>query len=142
VLTFTSNAINTPQGQPVTIPRHQNEHQLQISVQDLGRGMIRDQKPFSKNSANTSPNHWLRELVSAAIAKALVEEHGGSIGVRSIPGRAACFLYSPNGAIASHHTRSRRALTTFMRVKLITGGPGRKVGIYRMAQTSDVALIT
>lgn len=95
-----SNAIKySPKGKAVTVSCSINDqHQLMIAVQDLGRGIdpVDQELIFEKFRQATSPKNPLVKGtgLGLAIAKALVEEHGGDIGVRSIPGEGSVFYFT------------------------------------------------
>ena len=85
-----SNAVKySPEGGVVTLAYSAiNESNIEISVSDQGRGISEENKRliFEKFRQATDSSHHLVNKgtgLGLAISKALVEEHGGQIGVRS-----------------------------------------------------------
>lgn len=95
-----SNAIKySPAGQAVTLSYGINSDQvLEIAISDRGPGIPdHDQELiFEKFRQATQPESKLVKGtgLGLAISKALVEEHGGTIQVRSLPGQGSCFSFT------------------------------------------------
>ena len=86
------NAINvSPPGGTVQLDVRAGRGRLIFEVRDQGRGMTREEsrRAFVKFSS-PAEGHGL----GLAIAKALVELHGGRIWVESVPGQGSVFCFS------------------------------------------------
>jgi two-component system sensor histidine kinase KdpD len=86
----------TPAGTRIKISSRRVESRLQFSVEDEGPGIeIRDQSMIfdkfyrGKRSAEVRKGTGM----GLAIARAMVQAHGGSIEVASEPGAGACFRF-------------------------------------------------
>ncbi|HEY9723019.1 MAG TPA: PAS domain-containing sensor histidine kinase, partial [Oscillatoriaceae cyanobacterium] len=102
-----SNAIKfTPEGGTITVRARQEGSQLFCEVEDNGRGI--DLKHFPKlfqrfgqlDTSNTRAAGGIG--LGLSIAKAIVEAHGGEIGVDSEPGKGSTFWFSLPVAATVH----------------------------------------
>lgn len=90
-----TNALRyTPEGGAVTLSAQQAGDQVQLQVSDTGPGIAADHSPFVfqrfyRADASRSANG--ESGLGLAIAKSLIEAHGGTIRVDSIVGRGATF---------------------------------------------------
>lgn len=95
-----SNAIKySPENGFVTLSSYLNQQQtLEIAITDQGQGISENNQSliFEKfRQATDSSNHLVKGTgLGLAISKALIEEHGGKIGVRSIEGHGATFFFT------------------------------------------------
>jgi PAS domain S-box-containing protein len=94
-----SNALKfTPAGGRVRIEAAQRDGLIEISVSDTGIGIAKEQHDavFDKFYQVGSTTKGVREGtgLGLAITKALVEEHGGSIGLESEPGKGSRFTFT------------------------------------------------
>lgn len=101
ITNLASNAIKfSPKDSTVTLGCELDEesNMLRIYVSDQGKGISpEDQKLlFEKFRQVTGPDNPLVKGtgLGLAIAKALVEEHNGSIGVQSAPGKGSTFYFT------------------------------------------------
>ena len=96
-----ANALrHTPRGGKVTIAAAENDGEITISVRDTGSGIPADVLPhvFERfTRADDSPGAGL----GLAIAKGLVEAHGGQITATSAPGQGTDVRFTLPRAIAS-----------------------------------------
>ena len=71
---------------------------IEISITDQGPGISKDNQSliFEKfRQATDSSNHLVKGTgLGLAISKALIEEHQGQIGVRSIEGEGSTFFFT------------------------------------------------
>lgn len=93
-----SNAIKySPKDAPVTLSCHIKQERLVIEVTDQGKGIaLEDQELiFEQFRQTTGPDNPLVKGtgLGLTIAKAIVEEHGGYIGVNSTLGRGCTFYF-------------------------------------------------
>ncbi len=97
---FLSNALKfSPEGSAVMIsPLINRSSELQIEVTDQGRGISPEDQSqlFQKFRQATSAESPLVKGtgLGLAISKALIEQHGGHVGVRSSPGQGSTFYFS------------------------------------------------
>ncbi len=97
---FLSNAIKyNPKGKSVTIETEiDSQENLYILVSDQGEGINPEDQEiiFQKFRQSTGPNNPLVKGtgLGLAIAKALIEEHDGTINVRSKPKQGATFYFT------------------------------------------------
>lgn len=100
ITNLASNAIKfSPKGRSVVLGFHVEAPQfVRVFVRDQGRGISpEDQKRiFEKfRQATSSDNPLVKGTgLGLAIAKALVEQHNGSIGVQSSPGKGSVFYFT------------------------------------------------
>jgi signal transduction histidine kinase len=94
-----TNALrHTPQGGCVTLSAAAGEGVVELSVADTGTGVSPEDLPYiferfwrgAKSRSRAGGGTGL----GLAIAKHLVEAHGGEIGVRSIPGKGSKFWFT------------------------------------------------
>ena len=114
VLNLVTNAIKfTPAGGTVVVRASEHEGRRRVEVRDEGPGVTAElhQRVFEKffrgatEGSRPAPGAGL----GLAIAKGLVEAHGGSIGLDSTPGRGASFwLDLPEAATPAAESRSPR----------------------------------
>jgi signal transduction histidine kinase len=89
-----SNAIKfTPEGGTVAVRAWQAGDQLRIEVRDTGEGIAREQVPyiFDKYYQAGQQARTKGAGLGLAIAREVVEAHGGSISVESQKGRGTTF---------------------------------------------------
>jgi len=105
------NAIKfTPPGGTITV-RVERNGDVRCAVRDTGQGIAADDipklfRPFSQLAPpGTSPIRGTG--LGLSISKALIEAHGGTIGVVSEPGRGSEFWFTLPGSaiVAEHDTR-------------------------------------
>jgi signal transduction histidine kinase len=88
ILNLLDNAIRfTPGGGQVTLAVRQDSAEIEVSVQDTGRGMSAEEQaqafePYYRGEGGGAG-------LGLAIAWAIVEAHGGQMGVESDPGRGS-----------------------------------------------------
>jgi signal transduction histidine kinase len=98
VLNLMTNATKfTPEGGSITLKARKQDTGLVISVQDNGIGISKDEqsslfKPYSRLSADRQRHPGLG--LGLALAKQVVELHGGKIWVESEPGTGSTFSFS------------------------------------------------
>jgi len=99
LINLVNNAIKfTPPGGRIRISARPDGSQLRIAVEDNGVGIASDDlpklfKPFSQlDMSDTRPAGGTG--LGLSITKALVEAHGGTIGVDSEPGKGSCFWFT------------------------------------------------
>ncbi|MCW5853997.1 MAG: HAMP domain-containing histidine kinase [Anaerolineae bacterium] len=109
-----SNALRHTEHGQVTLAASAADHSVYLSVSDTGAGIQPDDLPFifdrfyradkaRQRSDDTSSGLGL------AIAKAIVEAHGGALGVTSTPGQGATFTITlPTASDEAHPTRQAR----------------------------------
>ncbi|QEH37627.1 Sensor protein SrrB [Aquisphaera giovannonii] len=88
-----SNAFKYGGGRPVTVRVHADEETAVLEVEDQGAGIApEDQARIFGRFERASKGYRKESLgLGLYIVRSLVEAHGGSIGVRSEPGRGATF---------------------------------------------------
>lgn len=93
---------HTPEGGKVTVQVQRTERGVTIQVRDTGPGIPEEERARvfeayyrGKTAAHPSPDRGLVSTgLGLAIAKPLVEMHGGSIWVQDHPGQGAWFAFS------------------------------------------------
>lgn len=93
-----SNAIKfTPPGKMIVVrvTKAIDPKRLRFLVEDQGRGISPDQLPklFNKFAQLADGQSKLGTGLGLFISKAIVEEHGGAIGVESVVGRGTTFWF-------------------------------------------------
>lgn len=94
-----SNAIKySHPGSSVSISVKHVSGMVQTAIRDQGIGIPENElgrifEPFQKSSSRPTGGESSIGL-GLAIAKKIVEEHGGAIGVQSVPGEGSCFLFT------------------------------------------------
>jgi signal transduction histidine kinase/DNA-binding response OmpR family regulator len=105
----------TPAGGTITVSAEAlpTQHQLRISVSDTGPGIP------SKDLGHLFERYWQAKLqqrggvgvgLGLAIVKALVEAHGGTVGVASAPGEGSTFSFTL--PVAAGHAGERASAPT------------------------------
>ncbi len=98
-----SNAFKfTPEGGLITVTAKQVGLQLEVAVRDTGVGIpLEDQKRIFEAYEQAGPREGQQKGVGLglAIAKRLVELHGGRIWVESAPGQGSVFTFRLPGAV-------------------------------------------
>ncbi len=98
VLNLMTNAAKfTPKGGSITLRARERDTGLLIEVQDTGIGISKEEqarlfKPYSRLSADRQRHPGLG--LGLALAKQVVELHGGKIWVESEPGKGSTFSFS------------------------------------------------
>jgi len=98
VLNLMTNATKfTPKGGNITLRARKQDTGLVIEVQDTGIGIAKEEqtrlfKPYSRLSADRQRHPGLG--LGLALAKQVVELHGGKIWVESEPGKGSTFSFS------------------------------------------------
>lgn len=91
------NAVKySPQGSPIEISAAKDEYRLRMTVADRGPGIERGEQPFVFDKffrGKKQRSHSGGTGMGLAIAKAIVEAHGGGIEVASEPGKGARFTF-------------------------------------------------
>ena len=87
----------TPEGGSITLRAKERDTELVIEVQDDGIGISKDEqdrlfKPYSR--VNTDRQHHPGLGLGLALAKQVVELHGGKIWVESESGKGSTFAFS------------------------------------------------
>lgn len=103
LLNLVGNALkHSPEGGHIAVGLAEEADGVRVTVRDDGPGMPPDVLPrlferFYQVDASLSRVHGGAGL-GLAIAKGLVEAHGGTIGVESLPGEGSCFHFTlPRG---------------------------------------------
>jgi two-component system cell cycle sensor histidine kinase PleC len=97
VLNLLSNAVKfTPEGGQVTVHARSSENFVRIAIVDSGIGIPRDAlvklgRPFEQVESQLTKSHQGSGL-GLAIARSLTELHGGTLRIRSTPGRGTLVL--------------------------------------------------
>jgi two-component system cell cycle sensor histidine kinase PleC len=97
VLNLLSNAVKfTPEGGRVIVRARSSGAQARISIMDSGIGIPKDAlarlgRPFEQVESHITKTHQGSGL-GLAIAKSLTELHGGTMRIRSTPGRGTLVL--------------------------------------------------
>jgi CheY-like chemotaxis protein len=98
LVNFLSNAIKfSPQGSTVTVASRVTEGQLECRVTDRGKGIAPDaQKRLFQRFHQADSSDSRRKGgtgLGLAISKAIIQQHGGAIGVESEPGSGSSFWF-------------------------------------------------
>ena len=95
----------TPRGGRVSVRGWRATSSVRFAVEDTGPGILRDHQPHVFDrfwQAMNAPG--MGTGLGLSIAKTIVEGHGGTIGVESIPGQGSRFVFSlPIAAETSVH---------------------------------------
>ncbi|MCH2534261.1 MAG: HAMP domain-containing histidine kinase [Bdellovibrionales bacterium] len=98
ITNLTSNAIKfAPENSTVTIKVALENKNLYISVIDQGQGIsIEDQSRIFDKFTQLGDAHSAKQGtgLGLAITKAIIEEHGGRIGIHSVPGEGTEFYFT------------------------------------------------
>jgi signal transduction histidine kinase len=98
LLNLLNNAAKfTPEGGNILVRMRKNDTELVIDVRDNGIGIAREEqfrlfKPYSRLSSDRQRHPGLG--LGLALAKQVVELHGGKIWVESEPGKGSTFSFS------------------------------------------------
>lgn len=98
ILNLLTNASKfTDQGGSIVLRARQHDAELVIEIQDTGIGIAKEQhdrlfKPYSRLNADRQRHPGLG--LGLALAKQVVELHGGRIWVESEPGKGSTFSFS------------------------------------------------
>ncbi len=98
VLNLMTNATKfTPEGGKITLKAAKRGSELVVTVEDTGIGIPRDEqdrlfKPYSRLNADRQRHPGLG--LGLALAKQVVELHGGRIWVESEPGKGSTFAFT------------------------------------------------
>src|SRR5262245_16223377 len=105
VLNLLSNAVKfTPEGGHVIMRARSSGRQVRIAIMDTGIGIPKDAlarlgRPFEQVESHVTKTHQGSGL-GLAIAKSLTELHGGTMRIRSTPGRGTVVLLRmPSGHV-------------------------------------------
>lgn len=92
-----SNALKfTPEGGAITVRVRADAHAVRVEVEDNGEGIAPEDLPklFQRFSQLEAGKRKKGTGLGLSISKALVEAHGGSIGVESEPGKGSRFWFT------------------------------------------------
>lgn len=114
ITNLASNAIKfAPENSTITIKSTQHNNNLYVSVIDQGQGIsVEDQSRIFDKFTQLGDAHSAKQGtgLGLAITKALIEEHGGHIGIHSVPGEGTEFYFTiPEYRIASLETSLKSA---------------------------------
>ncbi len=89
-----SNAIKYGAGHPIDVFVEGHGELARLSVQDRGIGLAREDtgRIFERFERAVSPRHYSGMGLGLYVAKQIIEAHGGTIVVRSQPGRGSTFI--------------------------------------------------
>lgn len=92
VINLLGNAISfTPAGGAVTLRLAEAGSRLELRVEDTGLGIPAEALPWIFDPYRQAHGRRKGTGLGLAVVKGLVEAHGGTVGVRSEPGRGSCF---------------------------------------------------
>ena len=98
ITNLTSNAIKfAPENSTVTIKVALENKNLYVSVIDQGQGIsVEDQSRIFDKFTQLGDAHSAKQGtgLGLAITKAIIEEHGGRIGIHSVPGEGTEFYFT------------------------------------------------
>jgi signal transduction histidine kinase len=98
VVNLVSNAVRYSTGGEVALRARLDENQVQVEVEDHGIGIALDDQPrvFEKffRARQTIISEVRGAGLGLTISRHLIEAHGGTIDVRSIPGQGSVFTFS------------------------------------------------
>lgn len=100
VTNLLSNAIKLlPDGSVIKLDVQDGSDVVRVAVHDSGKGIAEEQfgRFFEKfeQAENTDDIQFQGTELGLAICKAIVEQHGGKIGVESVPGGGAFWFTIP-----------------------------------------------
>ncbi|ADO74802.1 GAF domain-containing sensor histidine kinase [Stigmatella aurantiaca] len=89
-----SNAIKYGAGHPIDVSVEGKEEVVRLCVQDQGIGLAPEDasRIFERFERAVSPKHYGGMGLGLYVARQIIEAHGGTIAVRSQPGRGATFI--------------------------------------------------
>ncbi|MBE2198945.1 MAG: HAMP domain-containing protein [Anaerolinea sp.] len=101
LMNLLSNALRyTPDGGTITIRLAVADEQVQVTVQDQGPGIPSEALPniferfYRVEQGRTRATDGSGSGLGLAVARSIVETHGGQIGVESIPGQGSTFWFT------------------------------------------------
>ena len=94
VANLVGNAIKYGRGKPIAVTVKHDAHNVRIEVRDQGIGVAPDQQQriFERFTRAVSVREYGGLGLGLFISKQIVDAHGGSIDVRSSPGKGATFM--------------------------------------------------
>jgi signal transduction histidine kinase len=98
VTNLVSNALKfSPIGSTVTVGIARTAQLVELAVRDEGAGIAADElhllfRPFSMTTTDSTAGES-RTGLGLAICRRIIEEHGGTIAVESVPGRGSTFRF-------------------------------------------------
>lgn len=90
-----SNAFKHAHGQPIDIQVRSREGRVRLQVSDHGPGIAQEEQPFIFERFHKRGTRGERKAgfgLGLYIVRQLVEAHGGSVCVHSVPGKGATFI--------------------------------------------------
>ena len=102
------NAIKfTPQGGGITVSAEERDSKVILSVRDTGAGIAGAHLPrvFDRYWQSADGSRTRGTGLGLSIAKGIVEAHGGTIWVDSVPGAGSTFSFSLPHVGADHHVK-------------------------------------
>jgi signal transduction histidine kinase len=115
IFNLVDNAVRfTPEGGEVRIEAHRHDGAIEVSVADTGVGIPPDALPrlferfYRVDSSRARGDGGTGTGIGLAIARSVVEAHGGTIRAESEPGRGSVFTFDLPLALST----ARPALTT------------------------------
>ncbi len=92
-----SNAIKfSPEGERVQVRLKQEKDRLVVEIEDRGPGIARELLPrlFERYFRARAPRTVEGTGLGLSIVKSVVEAHGGTVEVHTVPGKGSCFSLS------------------------------------------------